>query len=162
MSPETGELLIGVDVGTTRIKALALTPDGVQLGAAERVTPWRHEGPHTDVDPVLLAETVTTTCVDVLRVAETQADRPVTALAVGFTGMSETGVLSTPLGSRALRPWPGTTRAPTWPPSRRPAGRRPSARPPGSGVSAALADQGAVAAEDGAERRRSSPAPVGR
>ena len=93
MSPDTGGLLVGVDVGTTRVKALALTPDGVELGSAERVTPWRHTGPHTDVDPVLLADTVTQTCVDVARIARTRADRPVTVLAVGFTGMSETGVL---------------------------------------------------------------------
>jgi sugar (pentulose or hexulose) kinase len=46
-----GGLLLGVDIGTTRVKALALTPDGTEVGAAERVTPWNHAGRHTDVDP---------------------------------------------------------------------------------------------------------------
>ena len=41
------EVLVGVDVGTTSIKAIAVTPAGEILSLASRETPWRHSGPPT-------------------------------------------------------------------------------------------------------------------
>jgi sugar (pentulose or hexulose) kinase len=45
--------LVGIDVGTTSCKAVALRPDGTPAGAAERLTPWRR-APTAEVDPFAL------------------------------------------------------------------------------------------------------------
>ncbi|MFZ8927114.1 MAG: hypothetical protein ACO3CU_10200, partial [Candidatus Nanopelagicales bacterium] len=44
------EVLVGIDVGTTRIKAVAVGVDGAVLGEADAVTPWRHDGACADAD----------------------------------------------------------------------------------------------------------------
>ena len=85
------ELLIGVDVGTTRIKALAVTLHGEVVGEAAATTPWRHDGACADVDARLLADTA-------MRVADATLDDPrVSAAAVvrgiGVTGIAEAGAL---------------------------------------------------------------------
>ncbi len=80
-------VLIGVDVGTTRVKAVALDPALVVLGDHAVATPWRHEGPRADVDPLAVAAAVTEAAAGAARAAGGRA------LAVGVTGMSETGVL---------------------------------------------------------------------
>jgi sugar (pentulose or hexulose) kinase len=49
------ELLVGIDVGTTRVKARAVGLDGTVLGEAEAPTPWHHDGPCADVDADVLA-----------------------------------------------------------------------------------------------------------
>ena len=41
----TRQALVGVDVGTTSIKALCVGLDGRVLGSASQPTPWRHDGP---------------------------------------------------------------------------------------------------------------------
>jgi sugar (pentulose or hexulose) kinase len=86
-------LLVGVDVGTTRIKALAVTPEGTHVATAERTTPWRHRGPHTDADPEELAAAVGQCAAEAAEVSASVLERPVTVLGLGFTGMAETGVL---------------------------------------------------------------------
>lgn len=85
------ELLVGVDVGTTRVKALAVGLDGTVLGEAEMATPWRHDGACADIDATVLAD-----------VAMSVADRSLDGEAVpssaqvrgvGITGMAEAGAL---------------------------------------------------------------------
>lgn len=80
-------VLIGVDIGTTRVKAVA-TDLGLQvLGEHAVVTPWRHHGAQAEVDPRALAAATVTAAAGAARAADGHA------LAVGVTGMSETGVL---------------------------------------------------------------------
>lgn len=85
------DLLIGLDVGTTRIKALAVTLAGEVVGESAATTPWRHDGACADVDGMVLAESA-------MRVAdETLNDPRVPATAIvrgiGVTGIAESGAL---------------------------------------------------------------------
>lgn len=85
------ELLVGIDVGTTRVKALAVTCAGAVVGEAEEATPWRHEGACADIDAGLLADVA-------MRVADRSLDDariPANAVVrgVGVTGMAEAGAL---------------------------------------------------------------------
>lgn len=88
------DALVGVDVGTTSIKAIAVTPAGEILALASRETPWRHSGPLADADPRVLAETVVAVCAD----AAAQAGEGVTVRSIGVTGIAEAGVLVDPQG----------------------------------------------------------------
>ncbi len=83
------EALVGVDVGTTTIKAIAVGLDGGLLGTSSLPTPWHHSGPHSDIDPVQLAAAA-------IRACEQAADRVpgrVTVRSIGVTGIAETGIL---------------------------------------------------------------------
>lgn len=82
-----GEVLLGVDVGTSSIKAVAVDPSGRVLASHAQPTPWHHEGPHFDIEPRLLADAVIT----VLSRAAEQADGHV--VGIGVTGIGETGIL---------------------------------------------------------------------
>ncbi|WP_162907201.1 FGGY-family carbohydrate kinase [Allorhizocola rhizosphaerae] len=91
-------LLVGVDVGTTRIKAVAIDHLGRACGDAERQTPWRRDGAgHAEADPMALADAVKAVCAE----AVSRVDTPV--LGIGVTGMAETGVLTDGSG-RPLAP----------------------------------------------------------
>ena len=87
----TTDVLVGVDVGTTRIKALAVGLDGSVLGEAEAVTPWRHDGPCADVDPRLLADTAIAVAASTLDDARVPDDARVRG--IGTTGIAEAGAL---------------------------------------------------------------------
>lgn len=87
MSGAGRHLLVGVDVGTTRVKAVALDGDRRVLGEHAVTTPWRHAGPTADVDPAALAAAGIEAAVGAVRAAGGRA------VAIGVTGMSETGVL---------------------------------------------------------------------
>lgn len=89
----TAGVLVGVDVGTTRVKALALTPDGRQLSTSECPTPWRHHGAATDADPEELAAAVAACAARAAADAADVLGGPAAVLGLGFTGMAETGVL---------------------------------------------------------------------
>jgi len=82
------EALVGVDVGTTSIKALAVTPQGRVLGEASTPTPWRHEGPLADADAAELARTAIDVCA---RAAQEAGD--VEVRGIGVTGIAEAGAL---------------------------------------------------------------------
>lgn len=85
------ELLVGIDVGTTRVKAIAVTPAGHVVGEAEENTPWRHDGPCADIDADVLAQvamSVADRCLDDERVPA-----HATVRGVGVTGMAEAGAL---------------------------------------------------------------------
>jgi sugar (pentulose or hexulose) kinase len=83
------EILVGVDVGTTSVKALAVTLAGDVVGRATRPTPWRHAGPLADADPDELAATAIAVCAD----AAASVGGPVAVRAVGVTGIAEAGIL---------------------------------------------------------------------
>jgi len=81
------DVLLGVDVGTSAIKAVAVSPSGLTLSVHSAPTPWRREGPHFDIDPHTLARAVTEVLV---RAAEAAGG---TVVGIGVTGIAETGVL---------------------------------------------------------------------
>lgn len=85
------DILVGVDVGTTRVKALAVAPDGTVLGEAEAPTPWRHDGACADVDAQVLADVAMHVADRSLDGAAVPADARV--VGVGITGMAEAGAL---------------------------------------------------------------------
>lgn len=82
------QVLVGVDVGTTSIKALAVTAAGEVVGSSSAPTPWRHEGPWADADADDLARTA-------IHVGASAALNGGAAqvLAVGVTGIAESGAL---------------------------------------------------------------------
>lgn len=85
------ELLVGIDVGTTRIKALAVSLDGTVVGEREAPTPWHHDGACADIDSDVLATlamSVADACLDDPRVPAGAIVR-----GIGVTGMAEAGVL---------------------------------------------------------------------
>ena len=88
------EVLLGVDVGTTSIKALAVAPRGDVLAQASRATPWRHAGPLADADPRDLAAVVTAVCAEAASAVEGGAS----VRSIGVTGIAEAGVLIDPRG----------------------------------------------------------------
>ncbi len=51
-------ILIGLDIGTARIKALGLGLDGDELAEVERPTPWSTDGDQAEMDPGELAEII--------------------------------------------------------------------------------------------------------
>jgi len=81
------DLHLGIDVGTTRLKAVAVDDRGRVRGEAERVMPWRRADGHADIDPATLADLAVRVAVEAV-VAEHPRVR-----AIGVTGMAETGVL---------------------------------------------------------------------
>jgi sugar (pentulose or hexulose) kinase len=85
------DVLIGVDVGTTRIKALAVTPSGDVVGEAAATTPWRHDGACADVDADLLAQTAMDVADATLDDPRAGADPHVRG--IGVTGIAESGAL---------------------------------------------------------------------
>ena len=87
----TLDVLVGVDVGTTRIKALAVGLDGRVLGEADAVTPWRHDGPCADVDPRVLADTAIDVAVRTLDDPRVPSNASVRG--IGVTGIAEAGAL---------------------------------------------------------------------
>jgi sugar (pentulose or hexulose) kinase len=81
----SADVLVGIDVGTTVVKAAAVSLDGVELAHASRPTPWRDVTTGAEADPRALADAA-------LAVArEAAAGRR--ALAVGVCSMAETGIL---------------------------------------------------------------------
>jgi sugar (pentulose or hexulose) kinase len=81
------QILIGVDIGTSRIKAVATDVELKVLAEHAEPTPWRHEKNYSDIDMLLLAKLV----IEVAAKAAESAGGKVAA--IGFTGFSETGVL---------------------------------------------------------------------
>jgi sugar (pentulose or hexulose) kinase len=79
------DVVVGVDVGTTRVKAIAVDPAGAIRGEAERPTPWRR----TEVDPLELSTLAQTVAAS----AASEVD-DVRVKGIGVTGMAETGVLA--------------------------------------------------------------------
>jgi sugar (pentulose or hexulose) kinase len=89
------EVVVGVDMGTTRVKAIAVDLSGAVRGEAERRTPWRHDGGRAEVDPIALSTLGQTVAAEAASTVEPAgAEATVAAvLGIGVTGMAETGVL---------------------------------------------------------------------
>jgi len=81
------EILIGVDIGTSRLKAVATDLNLKVISEYAEPTPWKHEKNFSEIDMLLLAKTV----IAVAAKAAEMAGGKVRA--IGFTGFSETGVL---------------------------------------------------------------------
>jgi len=84
--------VIGLDVGSTYLKALLLTADGAEVGEARRRTPWRSRpGGWTEMDAsALLAEVVEL----LTELGELAAAAGVDAVCgIGISGMAEAGAL---------------------------------------------------------------------
>lgn len=81
------EILIGVDIGTSRLKAVATDLNLKVLAEYAEQTPWKHEKNFSDIDMLLLAKTVISVASKAAEIAGGKV------LAIGFTGFSETGVL---------------------------------------------------------------------
>jgi sugar (pentulose or hexulose) kinase len=91
------EILIGVDIGTSRLKAVATDLNLQVLAEYAEPTPWKHIKNFSEIDMVLLAQTVITVASKAAGLAGGKV------IAIGFTGFSETGVLMDAAG-RPLAP----------------------------------------------------------
>jgi sugar (pentulose or hexulose) kinase len=86
-------ILIGVDIGTARVKALGLGLDGSELAQVEHPTPWVRDGNQAEMDPAELAGLIRAT-VAAIPAEVARADHGgVEVVAIGFAGMAEAGVL---------------------------------------------------------------------
>jgi len=82
------QLLVGLDVGTTSVKAVVFGTDGREVSAGRVVTPWTPAPYGVEMD----ATTLVSAAVDALNSALTDAPKA-NVLAVGVTSMGESGVL---------------------------------------------------------------------
>lgn len=82
------DVVIGVDVGTTRVKAIAVGLTGAVCGEAHRPTPWLHFSGRTEVDPLELSTLASTVAASAASKVDGARVR-----GIGITGMAETGVL---------------------------------------------------------------------
>lgn len=100
----TSSFLVGVDVGTTRIKAVLLDLAGHEFDKAAVPTPWERVPGGQDLDPVQVRDIVRTL---VRSVADGAAGRGGRVVGIGTTGMGEAGVAvdaaGTPLAP--IRAW---------------------------------------------------------
>jgi len=81
------EFLVGLDVGTTRVKAVALDENLKLRGEDAVKTPWGHDSNLAEIDMQDLAETAMQAAIGAVRAAGGRAR------AIGITGLSETGAL---------------------------------------------------------------------
>lgn len=87
----TTTVLVGLDMGTTRIKAVAVDLSGRIVAETAEPTPWRHRGAEADCDPRELAAAARRVVLALPDDARWPADAR--AAGIGVTGMAETGVL---------------------------------------------------------------------
>ncbi len=86
----TAELVVGIDVGTTSMKAQAFSLDGEIVGHASLPTPWSIDRiGETEISVDLLADTA----IAVLERAIPDGTLPGAVVGIGITGMAETGVV---------------------------------------------------------------------
>lgn len=81
------DVLVGIDVGTTRIKAVVTDLKLNLLAEAAIPTPWVHDNNLSDIDMDLLAQTTIKIASDAVSKANGQA------VAIGITGIAECGAL---------------------------------------------------------------------
>ena len=94
----TEDLLLGIDLGTSRCKVLLITPGGVERATVGRDTPWSPVETGAELDPDVLESTV----LEIVADARTRAGGGrIRALAI--TAIGQTGVLVGPDG-RPLTP----------------------------------------------------------
>lgn len=84
-------VVVGLDMGTTRIKAVGVDLAGTVVGETARPTPWRHRGAEADCDPRELADIARQVICELISDSRWPADARVAG--IGVTGMAEAGVL---------------------------------------------------------------------
>ncbi|MGB5952550.1 MAG: FGGY family carbohydrate kinase, partial [Ornithinimicrobium sp.] len=82
------ELLAGLDVGTTSVKALLMTPDGVEVAIGRAPTHWTSVETGAETSAESISDAARHALADALRQAS--GDRVV---ALGVASMAESGVL---------------------------------------------------------------------
>lgn len=90
-------VLVGLDVGTTRVKAIAVSDEGAVLAESAVATPWVHDGPQAEMAPARLAATLR----DVLEGLVRQPGWPDDgqAIGMGVASMAEAGIVMDGAGS---------------------------------------------------------------
>jgi sugar (pentulose or hexulose) kinase len=82
--------VVGVDVGSTYVKAVLVEPGGAEVATARLPTPWRGVAPgRTEVAARTLFDTVTGVLTDLLG----QGEHGGPVVAIGVSGMAEAGAL---------------------------------------------------------------------
>ena len=83
------DLLVGIDVGTTRVKVVVVDLAGVEVAAAAVDTPWVVDGHAVEMDANVLVDAVRTVIVGGLE----QCGGGDRVVGLGVTGIAESGVL---------------------------------------------------------------------
>lgn len=86
-------LLVGVDVGTTRVKAIAMDTRGAVRAGTERPMPWERDGNHAQIDPAIITRLAATVAADAVAHAGAASDDHPRVLGIGVTSMAEAGIL---------------------------------------------------------------------
>lgn len=85
---ESRDLLGGLDVGTTSVKALLMTPDGVEVAQGRAPTVWTRTPEGVEADPYAIASASIQALAEALAVVPES-----TVAALGVASMAEAGVL---------------------------------------------------------------------
>ncbi len=85
--------LLGVDVGTARVKAVALGMEGRELAHVDRPTPWLRHGVGIELDPEELAGLIRAVVAELAGSVAVDRSSGVRVVGIGVTGMAEAGVL---------------------------------------------------------------------
>jgi sugar (pentulose or hexulose) kinase len=85
--------LLGIDVGTSTVKAVVTDPAGRVLSAGSAATPWRQHTSSTEADPGDLLAAVLAAARQALGAWPAPGPPPETAAGVGVTGFAESGVM---------------------------------------------------------------------
>lgn len=85
------ELVVGIDAGTTRVKALAVDLDGTVLAESAQATPWRRSGAEAQMDADELIDVVSLVLTNLTQSDSWPTDGRV--IGIGVTSMAEAGVL---------------------------------------------------------------------
>lgn len=80
---------VGLDVGSTYVKAVLVEVGGDEIATARRPTPWTGSGGYAEMTGPALLDTVTGVLADLAD----QADHPGPVVAIGVSGMAEAGAL---------------------------------------------------------------------
>ncbi len=91
------ELLVGLDVGTTAVKAAVFDTDGAECADGRAPTPWQRAPTGAEIDPDALLEAATAAAAQALEGAPGGTVR-----GVGVASMAETGVLLDRAGRPAV------------------------------------------------------------
>jgi sugar (pentulose or hexulose) kinase len=86
-------ILLGLDVGTTRVKAVAVGLEGRERAHVEYPTPWEKHGVEIEMDPNELGRLIRAVVAEVIGRAAVDRGSGVRAAGIGVTGMAEAGVL---------------------------------------------------------------------
>jgi sugar (pentulose or hexulose) kinase len=88
------ELVVGIDAGTTRVKALAVGLDGSVVAESAKPTPWRRSGSAAEMDADELINVVDGVLTGLVDSEHWPIDARV--IGIGVTSMAEAGVLISP------------------------------------------------------------------